>query len=81
MPSFGAADSGSLAYTHGEPLLAHREQRGVCKSHANLDFAQASQDRRSVLRIVYKGMHDSSGGCSNEEAFGRSGYSADERLA
>lgn len=52
-PSFSATVSGWLAYTHVEFLLAHREQRGVCKSQANLDLAQVSQDRRSVLRIVY----------------------------
>lgn len=47
-----AADNGWLAYTHSEPLLAHREHCGVWRSHDNLDFAQASQDRRSVLRII-----------------------------
>ena len=48
-----------MAYTHGESLLEHREHRGVCRSHANFDFAQALQDLRSVLRIVCIGMHDS----------------------
>lgn len=57
--SFGAAESGSLAYTHGDFLLMHREHSGVCRSHASLDLAQASQDRRSVLRIVCIGRHDS----------------------
>lgn len=44
---------------HGEFLLVQREHRGVRRSHASLDFAQASQDRRSVLRIVCIVMHDS----------------------
>lgn len=54
-PSFvlvAAAGSGWLAYTHDEFLLVHREHRGICRSQASLDLAQASQDRRSVMRIV-----------------------------
>jgi len=50
--TFAAAESGWLAYTHDEFLLVHREHRGIRRSQANLDLAQASQDRRSVLRIV-----------------------------
>lgn len=53
------ADIGWLAYTQGESFLAHREHCGVPKSHDNLDFAQASQDRRSVLRIVCMEVHNS----------------------
>ena len=50
-----------MAYAHSEPFLAHREHRGVRRSQANLDFAQASQDRRSVLRIVGMRVHGPDG--------------------
>jgi hypothetical protein len=56
--SIGDADSGSLAYTHVESFLVHREHRGVRRSQANFDFAHASHDLLSVLRIVNKGVHD-----------------------
>lgn len=60
---FGLLDafSGSLAYVHDNCLWAHREHRGVRRSHLFLAFAHAVQDLRSVLRIcdrTYQFEHD-----------------------